>query len=694
MNNKLKTTFDALPAIARYIMVLLVLTFISFLFPNNVRFKYQFEEGQSWRYKDLTAPFDFAILKPLQEIEEERKAIEKEFSPYYELKTEVAIAERKAFEEAFTEQIEMVEGEEAFVDVLAKPSHYLDYGNSFLQRVYDQGVIQFTEADVNKDKDFVVNVVQGNTTKPRTIQHLFTVSSAINLLSDTLPYSNLEEPSFLLPILATHLKANIFYNDTLTQQFEKEALEAVSTVRGLVRKGELIVPQNGIVTADIYQKLISFRQQYEQEITEQKSFLGVFLGYLIVAGLIFIIFMAYLAMYGKEVFNSFIKLTFIFLWLVAYSYLVYAVELGNVLSIYLIPFCIVPIVIKNFYSDRVAIFTHIVVIMLACFLASQGLDFAFIQIFAGIVAVLSNSDTRDWTRFFYSMVFIFFTYAIAFLGLQLIQEGVIQKIDYKVYNWLFLNVFLTLLAYPLIPLLERLFGFTSTISLVELLDLNRPLLRELSNKAPGTLQHSLQVGNLAEAAANEIGANALMCKVGALYHDIGKTVKPNFFIENQQGQSPHDKISDLESAQIIIGHVSEGVELAKKYRLPKVIIDFIQTHHGTTRVEYFYQNYLKKHPEEEVDESLFTYSGPKPRTKEESILMFADSIEAACKSLKEPTDQKIGNLIDKVISSKLQKQQLSDSEMTFEELERCKAIFKMMMKNIHHVRIEYPEEQS
>ncbi len=261
------------------------------------------------------------------------------------------------------------------------------------------------------------------------------------------------------------------------------------------------------------------------------------------------------------------------------------------------------------------------------------------------------------------------------------------------YTWFFLSVFLTLLAYPLIPLLERLFGFTSSITLVELSDMNRPLLRELAMKAPGTLQHSLQVANLAEAAARQIDANPLLVKVAALYHDVGKTLNPVYFIENQGARNPHEGISNLESAKIIIGHVTEGVKMARKYGLPKVLIDFIRTHHGTTLVEYFFRKHLKEHPEEQVDADQFRYPGPRPSTVEETILMLADSIEAACKSIKDPTEQDIDEQVDKIVAGKISKGQLEQSTMTFQELEECKKVFKKTMKSIHHVRIEYPEEQ-
>ncbi|MCB0638487.1 MAG: HDIG domain-containing protein, partial [Lewinella sp.] len=417
------------------------------------------------------------------------------------------------------------------------------------------------------------------------------------------------------------------------------------------------------------------------------------LGYLLLTALVVIAFAYYLRNFARLVYGRPQKLVFILLWLVLYSYLVFLIEGIEGLSTYLIPFCIAPIVIKTFYNEQLALFTHLIIVLLASFLTSLGYEFTFLQLLAGVVVILSDVDTRDWSRFFYSMLFIFLSYATGYLGLSLVKEGSLQEIDWSVYTWIFLNVFLTLLAYPLIPLLERVFGFVSPITLVELSDMNRPLLRQLALRAPGTLQHSLQVGNLAEAAARRIGADPLLVKVAALYHDIGKTQNPEYFIENQSGYNPHEAHDDLESAQIIIGHVTEGVRMARKAGLPPLLIDFILTHHGTTRTEYFFRNYRNEHPEEAVDENLFQYPGPRPRSKEETILMLADSIEAACKSLKEPTQEELFDLIDKIVDGKVRSGQFEDSRISFQELEQCKRVFRQIMKSVHHVRIAYPDEK-
>ncbi|MEM1322868.1 MAG: HDIG domain-containing metalloprotein [Bacteroidota bacterium] len=693
MSNFLTKTVQALPGLTKYGMVLLVIAFISFLFPNNAKFKYEFDKGQTWRYADLIAPFDYAIKKTQEEMENELQEVEQGFSPYYTVDLGRAIERKRTFDKLFQDQLEIAGNEQQFVDVLRNSRPYTNYSHAFIDRIYAQGVIDLAPEHQDKGKDFVINVIRGNTKTLKTLQSLYTPQKIQSWLTDSLFNSRLREAEFLIPILRDLFLPNMSYSDSLSNKFRTEEISGLSSSRGMVRKGELIVTSGGVVTDEIYQNLLSFKEQYEREVSDKKSHLGVFLGYFLLTSLIIGVFLLYLQYHAREVFNHFRQLIFMFLWLVVYSYFVYVLEVNSLLSVYIIPFCIVPIVIRIFYDERLALFAHIVVVLIASFLCSLGYEFTFLQVLAGIVAVLANIDIRDTSRFFFSMIYIFLAYALGYLGLSLIQDGSLASVDWSIYRWIFINVFLTLLAYPLIPLLERLFGFVSTTKLVELSDMTRPLLRELSIKAPGTLQHSLQVANLAEAAASRIGANTLLVKVAALYHDVGKMINPLYFIENQSGVNPHNEIDDLDSARIIINHVSEGVQLARKHGLPELLINFIKTHHGTTRTEYFYRNYQKLHTDIEVDETQFRYPGPRPRSKEETILMIADSLEAASKSLKDPSEKDINDLVEKIVEGKIAQGQLELSRLSFHELEACKREFKKLLKSIYHVRIEYPEEE-
>ncbi len=693
MANRFQTTLQNLPQIIKYILVLLVVVFISYLFPNNTKFKYNFEKGQTWRYEDLVAPFDFPIMKPAHELNQELELIKKDFSPYYEVNLDVARNTKQSFREEFSKQLNIDNSEGVYTDVPRNPDKYLNYGLLLIDRLYDRGFIQLDQQHEQSADNFVINLRKGNTTTQRTLQSFIDPEKVDLIITDSLFNNGLKEAEFLIPLLQGKFINNIFYSSDLTNKFLEDQLQSISPSYGLVRQDELIIKQDGIVTDEIYQKLLSYQVKYEEEVSSKKSHWGVFIGYFLLTSLIVGVFLLFLKYHAEKVFQSFSRLLFMLMWLMLYSYLVYVVEQNSSLSTYMIPFCIVPIIVKIFFNDRLALFTHIVVVLIASFLSSLGYEFTFLQILAGIVAILANIEVRNWTRFFSSMLFIFAAYALGYLGLSLIKEGSFATIDWSVYTWIFLNVFLTLLAYPLIPLLERVFGFTSSITLVELSDMNRPLLKDLSLKAPGTMQHSLQVANLAEAAADKIGADQLLVKVAALYHDIGKTLQPQYFIENLSGESPHNQLSNFESAKVIIGHVTEGIKMAKKAGLPEVLIDFIRTHHGTTRVEYFYRKQLKDFPDQEFDASLFRYPGPRPSSKEQAILMMADSIEAACKSLKNPTSDDIDQFVDKIVAGKITSGQFVNSELTFEELGKCIFEFKKMLKSIHHVRIEYPEER-
>ena len=691
MKNNVKSTIQNLPLIVKYLLVLGVIAFISLLFPNNLKFKYEFQEGQTWQYEDLVAPFDFAILKTNEEIENNRQQIEGEFLPIFEMDLNVAKKEKATFLAAFDQQISSENEGSQFEEVFNNPKKYKDYGLALLDRYFRQGIIEEAHPFKDRGSDFVLNVIKGNTEYRQTLQNILSLEDVLALMGDSLPYAPLREPEFIFPLIEHAFQPNLFYSESLTTRYKNEQLSAIATTKGRVKKGDLIIREEGIVTKDIHQTLLSFKSQYEVEVKQNKNHLVIFAGYFLLTSLIIGVLLLYLRIEAWEIMEKFNKLFFVLMWIVLYSYLVYIIESFDDLSVWMIPFCIVPIVIKSFYNDRIALFIHITIVLIASLLSSAGYEFTFLQILAGIVAVLTSKETR-WSAFFLSILYISITFGLGYLGLELIKEGSLLTIDWSDYAYLFTSFVLTLLAFPLIPLLERVFGFTSSIRLIELSDMNRPLLKKLSIEAPGTMQHSLQVANLAEAAATAIGANQLLVKTAALYHDIGKTIDPLCFIENQNGQNPHDKCSEIESAKIIIGHVREGVALAKKYRLPAVIIDFIKTHHGTTRVEYFYRNFLKNNPQEVAKLGDFSYPGPKPKTKEQTILMLADSIEAASKSLKNPNLEEISDLVDKLIDFKIKNEQLTESELNFEELEACRKVFKQLLKSILHVRVEYPEE--
>ncbi len=680
------------PVIIRGLLFAGLVAFITFLLPSQVKVHYEVKPGQTWRFDDLVAPFDFAVRKPAEEIEEEQRRAMEDFSPYYRFNPKVAEDRIAHFEQSLRSQLPQLKASGDFPDVVSKPEAYLNYGKRILRRLFDRGIILPAPEHAGKGKAFVINVIQGNTSQQQTLEYFYSEKRAQALLIDSLPSSGLAEPDFLYPLLEKSIMPNLTYDAVITENFRREMVAAIPTHRGMVRKGELLVMRNGLVTEEVYQKIVSMQEQYDEEFSGRFSATGIGVGYFLLAFILTLMYFVYLKTREPEVLRQLPRLIFVLSWIALYSWLVYWAERSNPFNAYFIPFCIAPIILHTFFDKRLAFFTHVITILTASFITSLGWDFTFLQMVAGIVVLLTNVDVNNWSRFFLSILAVLSTMLASFTGLTLVEQGSLNQWNWTIFTWIFLSAFLTLLALPLVPLLERVFGFISPLRLRELMDLNRPLLQELALKAPGTLQHSIQVGNLCEAAAREIGADALLLKVGALYHDVGKMLNPDYFVENQSGaESPHEEKSPLESARIIIGHVTEGAQMAKKHRLPQILIDFITTHHGTTRVEYFYRKMLNEWPEMDVTEFDFQYPGPKPRTKEQTIMMMADSIEAACRSLKNPTEQAIIELIDKVIDGKISQGQMEESALNFRELEVCRHSFRKTMRSVHHQRIEYPE---
>ncbi len=675
----------------QYLMVAATITLISLLYPNSVKFKYEFQKGQEWRYEDLYAPFDFPINKSEEEIQEGRKQMERDISPYYRLNPSLRSAKLKDCEAAILrwKSAAILHGDSVRVEKQA--TDFISATQRLLGGMLSEGVIELAPEHQGTDGNFVINVVEGANTYKRTVSSFRTLDSAGKVLRDSLRSPALAMPVSLQQLIQDALVVNISFDKEQTEKVTAEIMAGFVTTKGLVRQGDLIVQRGNLITNEVYEKLESFRDKYASDISSLRSSGVVYVGYLLITVLIFVALMMYISAYIRELLLNWKHLGFILMWILLFSYLTFLLEKGNVLNAYLIPFCIVPIIVSHFFNFRLAFFAHVIVVLVTGFLTTLGFPFVFMQIVAGVVAVLAVADARDWSRFFKSVLAIVLAYTLSFFAVSLVEEGSFLKFDWDVYGLLVFNGLLTLLAFPLIPLVEKLFGFTTSISLVELSDMNKPLLRGLAIKAPGTLQHSLQVSNLCEAAAREIGADGLLVRVGALYHDIGKMAKPHFFIENQGLGNPHDDIDELESARIIIEHVEEGVKLAKKNKLPKLLVRFIQTHHGTTRAEYFYKTYLKNNPGKTVDEQDFTYPGPPPASKEEGIMMLADTIEAAARTLKNPSEKDINDLVEKLVAFKINAGQLDGCALTYGDVAKCKKVFKQTLKSVHHVRIEYPE---
>jgi putative nucleotidyltransferase with HDIG domain len=665
MNKVLESIIRHPKSLLNGLMVVAAIILISFLFPKGGNYDFNVSSGDVWGGEDFVAPRDIFIWKKESEIEREKNQVERNFRPIFR-----RVLNRDAFYISVENMLT------SHKDSLSTLEYEEILG--FISATKDKEVLQKGDLEFNN----------------RTHDRIRVLNQDNLIVLDTDGYLTNEDIKVELAALMRMMSEADFF-DRVTIQLDKtgsrkrleDELAEVFTYSRKVSKGDLIVAQGSIIsdeTAEVLQVLSSTSSGFRYDN------LIIMLGFLLLTCLIIGVFIVYILFHYPSMFNSTRKMSFLLVLILVYSFFVYSIEETQNLSSYLIPFCIAPIVVKSFFSDRLALFTHIVIVLIASFLSSLGYEFTFLQILAGIVAVLVIEDTRSWNHFFLSILSIVAAYFLGYLGLSLIDYQPDQPVDWSVYRWLGISGVLTLLAYPFIPLLAKVFGFISTITMAELGDLNRPLLKELSLNAPGTLQHSLQVANLAEAAADTIGANAILLKVGALYHDIGKLHNPSMFIENQRGLNPHDHLTNFESARGIIEHVHHGIKLAQKHSLPEDIVRMIKTHHGTTRVEYFYRQQVNQFPDKEFDVTLFDYPGPKPRSKEESILMMADSLEAASKSLKNPTGKDIDDLVDKIIDYKINGGQFSESELTYEEMKKCIDVFKTTLRHINHVRVEYP----
>ncbi len=691
MLEKLKAFSAQIPRVAKVLIPLVAILLIGFFMPRTARFQYEFAEGQVWRNGDLYAPFDFTLRKSDATILAEKNKIEQDFNPYYIWNTEIPSKVKANFNSGFSSQVEDEKNNGDYQEVFYHQNDYRRVGVALLNAIYDVGVISDDSILKGKEPSFVINVVRGNETYRKTLGNVFNTRSAYEFITDSLPHSDLQNPEFILPVLEQVIVPNLIYSDSLTQKYKQRELSSISLVVGSVKAGDLVLANNTRISPEDYQKLDSMRKHYESGQHGKYTEVLIFLGNLILLGLILLVLFQFIRNYNQEEYSHFGDLLMVFMMPLFFAFLSIFVVKNPGVNPYFIPFAIVPLVSRSFFPIRLSLLLHLIVVVISTFILGQGYDFVLVQVIAGIVALIVGKETRYWGQFFVAIGLILLTYIVMIFVLNFVKSGEMNWSDLRWLSWLMLNGLLLLIAYPLIPLFGKIFGRLTPIQLAELADFNHVLLKELSLKAPGTFQHSLQVANLAEAAANAIGANALLVKAGALFHDIGKIKNPAYFIENQKGVNPHDKISAKESAAIIIGHVIDGEKLARKHNLPKEIIQFILTHHGSTRVEYFYRTEVNEHGEEAVNPKDFTYPGPPPKTKEEVILMIADSMEAASHSLKEPNEKSLDDLIQKVLQFKKDAHQFDHADITFAEFETVVKTIRKTLHSIYHIRVEYPD---
>jgi putative nucleotidyltransferase with HDIG domain len=488
------------------------------------------------------------------------------------------------------------------------------------------------------------------------------------------------------------LKRNVSYDQETNEFVLKQELESVSPTIGMIQKGERVASKGDVLTEEQYKILDSLRTEYESQLGESSNMILILLGQVVLVALLILSLGLFLYSFRKEIINSDTKIVFLLFLIVLFVFGAKIFLSIENINLYLLPFCVLPIIIRTFFDIRVALFTFLVTILIVGFVAPNPYEFIIIQMITGMLTLLGIVNLRNRSQLFISSLVVFSVYSLVYLSIGLIQEGSFQSTDWMFLGWFFGSAMLTLFAYPLIYIFEKVFGFVSDVTLMELADTNNDLLRQLNMKAPGTFQHSLQVSNLAEEAIRAIGGNALLMRTGALYHDIGKMNMPNYFIENQNSDyNPHGELAPEESAAIIIEHVINGIELAKKNKLPDIIIDFIRTHHGTTTTRFFFKQYMEDNPDEKDASERFRYPGPLPYSKETAVLMMADSVEAASRSLSKYDGESIEKLVNNIIDSQVRELQFANADITFKDISEIKKMFKRKMMSIYHVRVEYPD---
>lgn len=639
-------------------------------------------------HENLVSPYNFAVLKTQAELDKDRESVLASVHPVYDQNTNLPEQQIGQFIADLPEK-----WQNAGLDTLNENINtYENFGRQLLEAIYRRGVMSLNNKfQRGEQTNYNFTLLTDHVARQLNTAEAYTVETAAQHVNSEIERRNaIRQKNWLNDLLQDYIQVNYLLNETLTTKLEEDALASISTTRGMVQRGELIVANGSTINNETYQKIESLRKVYEEEARIGGSRSLIVLGqFLVVALAIFLLFV-FIYLFRRDIFNN-NRLVFLILLVITGMLLVLSWSIKIRLpSIYYLPYCIVPIIIRILFDTRLALNIHLLMVLVAAFFVPNSFEFVFLQFTTGMVAIYSIKTLVKREQFLISSAIILGTYLISFIGMGLMHNGSFSSIYWSdIWPFVF-SVLLTLLAYPLIYAFERMFGIISDVTLMELTNTNSKLLRELSYKAPGTFQHSLQVANLAEAAIYQIGGNTLLVRAGALYHDIGKMSNPQYFIENQtKGYNPHDGLSFEQSAQIIISHVNKGVEMAKKHQLPDVIVDFIRTHHGTTRVDYFYQSYVKSFPEKLVDEDIFHYPGPVPFSRETAVLMLADSVEAASRSIKEPNAENIGQLVDKIVASKLNQNQLANSHITLKDLNTIGEIFKDMLMSIYHVRIDY-----
>ena len=679
MGESLDTFYKNQSLIYKVMLYLVAVALIVFFFPRGGKFKYEYQKGRAWQYDNLYAPFDFSINKTEEELSAERQELTENKSVYFLYDSSIVPAVKDEFKN-------ILDSEFTAAEMASMRTDLEDVGTIILDSLYAIGLTR--EKISEKGRPLLV---RNNEANPISSNSVLDENSSQGLLTRLLrDYEDIEGVERLYALLQGIVRPNIFFDKELTERALQDELSTISFTRGEIPEGKLIIAKGEVVEAEDLTILDSLRSEYESELWKGTNYYFILFGYGILVALVLVMLLLFLKKYRPELFENNTKVTFIFFNILLMVFVTTMMVKNFEFYVYAVPLCILPLILKNFFDARLGLFVHVLTILILGFVVPNSFEYIFLQIIAGIVTILTVSELYKRANLFISVGQITFIYMLGYFAFNIIQEGNLDNLEWMIFGLFLLNGMITLFAQPLIYMYEKIFGLVSDVSLLELSDTNSGLLKELSNKAPGTFHHSLQVANLAEAAANEIGANAMLVRVGALYHDIGKMNNPTYFTENQiTNSNPHNDLPPKESAKIIIDHVINGIEMARKNNIPDRVIDFLRTHHGTSLVYYFFKK--QQEIDHEVKEADFRYPGPIPFSKETAILMMSDAIEAASKSLKSPTYPIIEQFVEKIVDGQLQAGQFLNADITLKEIEMVKKVMKKKLTNIYHLRVEYPE---
>lgn len=665
--------------LSRTLLVLITVLLIVWALPRNESKQFRYDIGKPWMYGSFIAKFDFPIYKSDETIKEQEDSLLETYQPYYNYDPAV---EKKQVSKFLADYQNGIPG---------LPHNYVRLIADRLHRLYQAGIMDTPEYnEAYRDSTSQVRLVSGNSAQSISLACVYSTLSAYEQLFIDEQIA-MQRPILQRCNLNNYIEPNLIYDKGKSETERNDLLSSIPPASGMVMSGQKVIDRGDIVDEYTYRVLSSFEREIKRRSATQTQITNTIIGQVIFVTLMVFLFTMYLGLFRRDYFNKPRSIAMLYTLITLFPVVVSLMMRHNFLSVYMLPFAMVPIFVRVFMDSRTAFVCHVTMILICTTAVRYQYEFIIIQLVAGLIAIYSLRELTRRAQVFKTAILVGIGSTFVYLALQLMQDNDFSSMDHDMYYHFVVNAVLLLIAYPMMYIIEKMFGFVSSVTLFELSNTNRGLLRDLSEIAPGTFQHSITVGNLAAEIANKIGANALLVRTGALYHDIGKMKNPVFFTENQAGVNPHDTLSYQESARIIISHVTEGVKLAERENLPTIIRDFIVTHHGTGITKFFYIKYKNEHPEEEVDPAPFTYPGPNPFTREQAILMIADGVEAASRSLPEYTEESISTLVNRMIDQDVTDGYFKECPITFRDLAIAKLVLIERLKAIYHTRISYPE---